>query len=152
MCGGITSPSELITPKTMTVFGNLVFITLGTSLGHIAIHRWFCLLWAWSWQKFFSSEKNHSMLDSFRCFSLLRSLVELSRLLSLVAWVESWPNLHSVAFAVQILVYTSLNYPFIKPQFSSHGSHGLGGVNVDHGLNPFDKICTSRLLAVVQRL
>ena len=92
------------------------------------------------------------MLDSFGCFSLLRSLVELSSLLSLVAWIKSWPNLHSVAFAVQILVYTSLNYPFINPQFSSHRSHRLGGVNVDHDLNPFDKICTSRLLAVVQRL
>ena len=61
-------------------------------------------------------------------------------------------SLHSVAFAVQILVYTLLNCPFINPQFSSHGSHGLGGFNVDHGLKPFDKICISRLLAVVQRL
>ena len=61
-------------------------------------------------------------------------------------------SLHSVAFAAQILVYTSLNCPFVNPQFSSHGSHGLGGVNVNHGLNPFDKICISQLLAVVQRL
>ena len=61
-------------------------------------------------------------------------------------------SLHSVAFATQILVYTSLNCPFINPQFSSHGYYGLGGVNVDHGLNPFDKICISRLPAVVQRL
>ena len=61
-------------------------------------------------------------------------------------------SLHSVAFAAQILVYTLLNCPFINPQFRSHGSHGLGGVNVDHGLNPFDKICISQLLAVIQRL
>ena len=60
-------------------------------------------------------------------------------------------SLHSVAFAVQILVYTSLNCPLINPQFSSHGSHGLGGVNVDHGLNPFDKICICIPL-IVQRL
>ena len=46
-------------------------------------------------------------------------------------------SLYSVAFAVQILVYTSLNCLFINLQFSCHGSHGLGGVNVDHGLNPF---------------
>ena len=52
-------------------------------------------------------------------------------------------SLHSIAFAVQILIYTSLNCPFINPQFSSHGSHGLGRVNVDHGLNSFDKICIS---------
>ena len=61
-------------------------------------------------------------------------------------------SLHSVAFAAQILIYTSLNCPFINPQFSSHGCHGLGEVNVDHGLNPFDKICISQLPAVVQRL
>ena len=58
-------------------------------------------------------------------------------------------SLHFIAFAVQTLVYTSLNCPFINPQFSSHGSYGLGGVNVDHGLNPFDKICIFRLPAVV---
>ena len=52
-------------------------------------------------------------------------------------------SLHSEALAAQILVYTSLNCPFINPQFSSHGSHGLGGVNVDHSLSPFDRICIS---------
>ena len=61
-------------------------------------------------------------------------------------------SLHFVAFAGQILVCTLLNCPFINPQFSSHGSHGLGEVNVDDGLNLFDKICISRLLAIVQRL
>ena len=52
-------------------------------------------------------------------------------------------SLYSVAFAVQILVYTLLNCPFINPQFSSYGSHGFGRVNVNHGLNSFDKICIS---------
>ena len=33
-------------------------------------------------------------------------------------------SLHSVAFAVQILVYTLLNCPFINPRLSSHGTHG----------------------------
>ena len=61
-------------------------------------------------------------------------------------------KLHFVAFAAQILVYTLLNCPFINPQFSSHGSHRLKGVYVNHGLNPFDKICISRLPVVVQRL
>ena len=84
--------------------------------GHIAIHRWFCLLWAWVWQKFFSSEKNHSMLDSFGCFRLLRSLVELSSLLSVLGCLgQKLASLHPVVFAVQILIYTSLICPFIKP-------------------------------------
>uniref|UniRef100_A0A0K2V2P7 Uncharacterized protein n=1 Tax=Lepeophtheirus salmonis TaxID=72036 RepID=A0A0K2V2P7_LEPSM len=33
------------TPKTMTVAGNLVFMTLGTSLLFTAIQRWFWELW-----------------------------------------------------------------------------------------------------------
>ena len=41
---------------------------------------------------------------------------------------------------------------FYQTQFNSHRSHELGEVNVDHGLNPFDKICISQLPAVVQRL
>ena len=61
-------------------------------------------------------------------------------------------SLHSVAFAAQILAYTLLNCLFINPQFNSHKSHELGGVSVDYGLNPFDKICISRLPAIVQRL
>ena len=37
--GGITSPSLETTLKTITVAGNLVFMTLGTSLGHMATQR-----------------------------------------------------------------------------------------------------------------
>ncbi|KAF2358517.1 Trimeric LpxA-like [Trinorchestia longiramus] len=50
------------------------------------------------------------------------------------------------------LVHTALNCSFINLQSSSYGSHGLGGVVVDHGLNLLDKIRISRLPAVVQRL
>ena len=66
--------------------------------------------------------------------------------------VQKLASLHSVGFAVQILIYALLNCPFINPQFSSHGSHGLGWVNVDHGFNPFEKICISQLLAIIHRL
>ena len=42
MRGGITTPSSLMTPKTVTVSGYFVFITFGTSAGFIAIHCTVC--------------------------------------------------------------------------------------------------------------
>ena len=88
----------------------------------------------------------------FRALQLVQELGGVKQPSVLGRLGQKLASLHSVAFAVQILVYTSLNCPFINPQFSSHGSHGLGWVNVDHGLNSFDKICISQLPAVVQRL
>ena len=49
MWGGMMWPSLETTPKTITIAGNFVFITLGTSLLFVAIHGfafWGC--WQWS--------------------------------------------------------------------------------------------------------
>jgi hypothetical protein len=39
--GGMTSSLLLTTPRTITVAGNLVFMTIGTSLGSSHSHLWF---------------------------------------------------------------------------------------------------------------
>ena len=43
MWSGMMRPSLETTPKTITLAGNFVFITLGTSLLFVAIQRWFWL-------------------------------------------------------------------------------------------------------------
>ncbi len=81
-----------ITPNTMTVAGNFVFMTFFTWLVQEAIHLLFCLLTFWSWQKFFSSEKNQSMPGSLGCFSLLSSFTDLNSLVSMDLCVKIWPT------------------------------------------------------------
>ena len=82
MWGGMMWPSLKTTPKTITVAGNFVFITLGTSLLFVVIQRWFWQLRNWSWQKFFLSEKYQSKFGFLGCFSLLSNLADLINSLS----------------------------------------------------------------------
>ena len=80
--GGKTSPTLLTTPKIILVPGKFICMTMGTSLGEIVSYLLFWELIFWSWQKFFSSEKNRSMFGSSG-FQFVDQLLDMLQLLIL---------------------------------------------------------------------
>ena len=124
MCGSITSLSNLITQKTIIVVGNLVFITLSMSFGHIAIHLYSFVCWAWFWQKYFISKKPQHV-GLLWVLQLVEKFSGLKHPSVLNCLGQNLTSFHSVTFPVQIFFYTTLSCLFINLRFRSHGSHGL---------------------------
>jgi hypothetical protein len=91
--GGITSPSLLTTPGTITVAGNLVLMTIGTLLMSKHNHLLFLQFTFWSWEKFFSSEKKINCPLAAGFFSLFRRSFAFSSRLSSVTWFINCPLL-----------------------------------------------------------
>ncbi len=122
MWESIMSPSLLTLPSTMTVVGNLVAITTGTSLMSAQSHLLFFLFSFWFCEKFFSSEKKMSWPLAAGFFSLLSINMAFSTLLSLVAWLRNW-SLLNVYDLRHFLSHTEL----ADVKLHCQGPHGLMG-------------------------
>ena len=85
MNGSIKSPLLVTTTNTMMWTGYFVFITISTFCRNRTKQWLFFEFTIWSWQKFFSSEKNQSIFDWRGCLSLFESFVVQSFLLSFMA-------------------------------------------------------------------
>lgn len=99
-------PSLLTTPRIITDAGNLVCMTLGTSVRTLHNHRSFLLFTFWPWSKFFSSEKKpkHSGL---LCVSLFRkSFARIKRFL-LVFFDMNWLLPHHKGLEPGIFIHNS---------------------------------------------
>ena len=118
--------------KTITIWGNLVFVTRGTSGGLKASHLLFLVICSWSWQKFFSSEKKPSVPGSSGCLGLFRSFLAFFRWSSwalavrscaLLLLSEEWRrNLFSNSFIVANLTFSpwpKTESPYQGPSSSS---------------------------------
>ena len=86
MWGGIMWLSLETTPKSITVVGNFVFFTMGTSLLFVAIQIciWFC--WIGRELELYSVAKLISLVE--HCVTLGHN----RRLLSLLEFVHNWPT------------------------------------------------------------
>ena len=90
MWGGMMWPSLKTTPKTITIAGNFVFITLGTSLLFVAIqgdgNGPVVITWIGREHVLYSGASPFSLVEHCVTFKLDR------RLLSLLGFVHNWPT------------------------------------------------------------